>query len=815
MRMSSSESLFPIFKEGHSVAGVSLLLYLEWAASNIGEFPQQLLLPPIQRGFVWKPVQVVTLWDSLLRGMPIGSFMLNELSSHEQARTLSANQAHKTLDLTQPALGLLDGQQRTLAMLLVTSELEEGPDRRIWLDLSEAGHQGSPFELRMTTKTQPFGFQRRTHTKLPISERRRARASFNHAYPEYAQLLDHELGLEKTRPWKGDRVHAVDAMVPLRDLWSSFRAAGVNSDAWAESVIAKHKLEESDTIVGRLRQLYEAFRRLETAEVPLILVRPFPATQELEHPSEDPLTLLFERIATGGTRLGPDDLLFSMIKQVWPAAHDLVQSIQATPIGYLMKPTDFVTTAFRQAMALDGRVDKAQPDAKDFHAHLGQLLGSEAEPGTLRALIAGAEEKRLIRAFGVLYEILVYRGGDDFGIPRIMLPHLQRPLLQVLLRWVLRELNAGVDVHALMTSRRSILAFSLYWFIFENDGNKASVEAFRVLASERPGTGFPGKRLYASLTRVENDQQPLMLPLVRPEQLADAIDGTLSSTYRNGPQQLFKQSESVDQAYMRAAFNRLWWRKSALLWLQRDYLTKAFATYDPLAGQEDDETVPYDFDHLCPQAHWGGDLRTLKSSTRRSDPTFNEVTFQRKLTYRYVTGNSIGNFHILAAGTNRSLADSPLSAKFKVLADQEVTEADSVFFPNEQTRALWEKASPSDGDHHSWNDERIESFQAAVLHRSLDLYGRYFDGCRAIYEDSNNMNDSWPDTLIDQTRSALQMPPMTLDGNLSFKNVDGRFGQIVLTDLVSGTMRVTDRHSGEPHVYASANELIAAGWAVD
>jgi hypothetical protein len=814
MRMSNDDGFFPIFKEGHSVVGVPLLRYLQWAASEPGTCSQQLLLPPIQRGFVWKPAQVVTLWDSLLRGMPIGSFMLNELSPHQKARTLSTNRAEGTINVDQLALGLLDGQQRTLAMLLVCSESEDC-DRCIWLDLSDAGHQGSSFELRMTTQTQPFGFQRRTHTKLPIFERRKARASFNHTHPEYAQLLDHELDLKKTRPWKGDRAGVVDAMVPLKDLWCSYCAAGEKGDEWVQTVIDKHELVSTEAIVHRLSQLHDAFRRLKTAEVPLILVKPFPPTGELLEPSEDPLTLLFERIATGGTRLGPDDLLFSMIKQVWPAAHDLVQSIQATSVGHMMKPTDFVMTAFRQAMALDGGVDKAQPDAKDFHAHLGRLLGSEAEPGTLRTLIAGVEEKRLTKAFGVLYEILIYRGGADFGIPRIMLPHLQYPLLQVLLRWILRELNAGADAHALMTSRKSILAFSLYWFIFDNDGKKASVEAFRVLASEKPGEGFPGKLLYAGLTRVENDQPPLMLPLVHPEQLAGAIDSTLSSTYRNGPQQLFKHSDDVDQAYMRAAFSRLWWKKSALLWLQRDYLSKAFATYNPLAGQEDDETVPYDFDHLCPQAHWGGDLRTLKSSTRKSDPTFDEGAFQKKLNFKYVTGNSIGNFHILAAGTNRSLADSPLSAKFKLLAEQEWTESDSVFFPNQQTRVLWEKASPSNGNHHSWNDERIESFQAAVLYRSLDLYGRYFEGCRAIYENPNDMNATWSDTLMEQTRSALQTPPMTLDGNLSFKNVDGRFGQIGLSDLVSGTVRVTDRRSGEAHLYESADKLIAAGWAVD
>jgi hypothetical protein len=77
------------------------------------------------------------------------------------------------------------------------------------------------------------------------------------------------------------------------------------------------------------------------------------------------------------------------------------------------------------------------------------------------------------------------------------------------------------------------------------------------------------------------------------------------------------------------------------------------------------------------------------------------------------------------------------------------------------------------------------------------------------------MNNPWSDTLIEQTRSALRTPPMTLDCTLSFKNVDGRFGQIGFNDLVSGAVRVADRRSGEAHLYESADELISAGWAVD
>ena len=36
------------------------------------------IIPDLQRGLVWKPRQMELLWDSILRGFPIGSFIFAE-----------------------------------------------------------------------------------------------------------------------------------------------------------------------------------------------------------------------------------------------------------------------------------------------------------------------------------------------------------------------------------------------------------------------------------------------------------------------------------------------------------------------------------------------------------------------------------------------------------------------------------------------------------------------------------------------------------------------------------------------------------------
>ena len=42
---------------------------------------RRLILPAIQREYVWKPSQVIRVFDSVMRGYPIGSFLFVEGAS--------------------------------------------------------------------------------------------------------------------------------------------------------------------------------------------------------------------------------------------------------------------------------------------------------------------------------------------------------------------------------------------------------------------------------------------------------------------------------------------------------------------------------------------------------------------------------------------------------------------------------------------------------------------------------------------------------------------------------------------------------------
>ena len=59
------------------------LSYTLWQIASWTSDESEVLIPALQRGLVWKPRQVELLWDSILRGFPIGSFMLSDIVNKE------------------------------------------------------------------------------------------------------------------------------------------------------------------------------------------------------------------------------------------------------------------------------------------------------------------------------------------------------------------------------------------------------------------------------------------------------------------------------------------------------------------------------------------------------------------------------------------------------------------------------------------------------------------------------------------------------------------------------------------------------------
>ena len=87
--------------------GLQVYRLIEWA-ERLGKDIQ---LPVIQRGFIWKPEQIAGLWDSLLRDLPIGAFMVIPSSKSDKCK-LEQENAELVDNPSDSGMMLLDGQQR-------------------------------------------------------------------------------------------------------------------------------------------------------------------------------------------------------------------------------------------------------------------------------------------------------------------------------------------------------------------------------------------------------------------------------------------------------------------------------------------------------------------------------------------------------------------------------------------------------------------------------------------------------------------------------------------------------------------------------
>lgn len=104
-------------------------------------------IPPVQRGLVWNPSQIGILWDSIWRGMPIGSL----LAYTEKGST---------------SLQLLDGQQRCNAI-----KCGIAPDKkdsiRVWVTEDGAGlsfmvcSESHPWGYKNDNDYSPFSYEER------------------------------------------------------------------------------------------------------------------------------------------------------------------------------------------------------------------------------------------------------------------------------------------------------------------------------------------------------------------------------------------------------------------------------------------------------------------------------------------------------------------------------------------------------------------------------------------------------------------------------------------------------------------------------
>lgn len=264
----------------------------------------KLILPAIQREYVWKPSQVVRVFDSVMRGYPVGSFLswkvlpetISRFKFYGFMKDYSAfdNRHNPVIDIPtdREVVAVLDGQQRLTSLNIGlrgayaykihggwSNKASSYPERRLYLNLlgeAPENELGLKYHFQFLTKDDfDVAADDETKTWFPVSE------IFDSAEP------------------------AAMMQIPAK--------YGVGNDETAVALVAKlwQEIHHNASL-----HFYEE------------------DVQDIERVLD-----IFVRVNSGGTVLSYSDLLLSIATAQWKgdaraAVHSLVDSLNQTGMGF-------------------------------------------------------------------------------------------------------------------------------------------------------------------------------------------------------------------------------------------------------------------------------------------------------------------------------------------------------------------------------------------------------------------------------------------------------------------------------------------------
>lgn len=267
----------------------------------------KLTVPNIQRGLVWKSIQMELLWDSILRGFPIGAMLILPRGNKGE---------------------ILDGQQRSNAIIsgFNTSDLLN-PDKKVntilWLDLSfkynDEDEERRHYGIRLTNSSHPWGYDA-LGGKLCAEDRREAlRRAYGERYPhnkiewDIRQFVPHYFRKKNSEflpvplaiyvnAAKGKRI---DRDGDIDNFWkqvdNDIERFSMISERWANEY--KYKILSYNIEHRNDDTLLNAFFHLNDYQIVFNYVE-----------SDDDIEILFNRVNRRGTQMTETELSYAAIK---------------------------------------------------------------------------------------------------------------------------------------------------------------------------------------------------------------------------------------------------------------------------------------------------------------------------------------------------------------------------------------------------------------------------------------------------------------------------------------------------------------------
>ena len=311
---------------------VNGMCHLECIARQLGT--KMLNIPSVQRGFVWNAARISALWDSILRGFPIGAFSIRKT--------------------TDGGIDLLDGQQRASSIAIGfyaypprpnqlderdTKVLGENDDFKkelansrpiLWIDLNgDRSGTEKEYLFYVTTMAHPWGYDisddETRNASLSTSEKRDAVTGLDFADKGYNCNYD-----EKPFPYE---LFPVKANAPAPFVLVKEYAASIQRDlkneltieSFCEWVKETEKLSNLENVASEWNWLKNLDKKsMEKASINKIIkaIHEFVLDKgktriyctDATELNEKDIALYFTRIGKGGVRPSDEELAFSVLK---------------------------------------------------------------------------------------------------------------------------------------------------------------------------------------------------------------------------------------------------------------------------------------------------------------------------------------------------------------------------------------------------------------------------------------------------------------------------------------------------------------------
>lgn len=659
-------------------------------------------LPSFQRDAVWEEKKIELLWDSILRGFPIGTLLLckaNEYSnSNLKVKNLQSSlreKAHDLIEMSKDDLLIIDGQQRAISIALGFRKYQPGDSAVLWIDLvpsndSDISTEKMLYQFYICSVLKPWGKGIKYHDKMEINALKAL------GIETRQDLLSKNNVLKNTYPLKATLPLPFNELISIIQGKKQIYEIEFNHPHLKK--LYKEKVEEIVNFISRIKPVINSVLKY---SIPVYLIHKLK--------NIDDLNTAFNRLNTEGLKMPPDELFFSGLKLIWPDAHNLIWEIYSDPqTGKIISPIEIVHLIAR--LAYNKTKDKLNYGAYDLiklnSDVFSKLIGFENNSKNefldcIQSYLL--KEKAISRIHKILIKAkntLAFNPNieDDIGLPLPMIPKIRWRVWHTICAWI--DTNENVDAY----SREEIIRYALFDHLYLKSQSDEIIREPFSIAIKTKGT-FPGKTIYEYFNNSERTEIVKILTI---------------DEYQNN---IWDNEKEI-------AKDNIWPNEiDIVFWIQRKFIHKWYPDYDPSQFLSKREDLPYDIDHIIPSFLF--EMRGVVPNGQWVN--YPQIFWDNK----GIVSNTIGNLRFWPKELNRADQEKSLHDKYLLGDPETITKGynhrkdlalytvkdiqEATFFPNPST---WEQVPY---DKYKWQDENnFKYFMKAVYERRLAMYTVFF-----------------------------------------------------------------------------------------